>query len=186
MEPEVRYVCRVFPNLKLLHGSNWESKHWQQALSIIGLANKSKEIVTLKDLLSVAETLVAKVSALKDLDAQAQGESVIRRALDELDLWGFERKFTLVQSKDCGENVVCFKSRHFSNIVDWVHVDRAPLPWEYCEPSEQPEILVSLLFLSPLDGGLRFEKSLRGYVTTCDVGLTCVPLLNGYPKNSVF
>ncbi len=36
--------------------------------------------------------------AIKSLDAQAQGEAVIRKALTELKLWGMAREFTFTES----------------------------------------------------------------------------------------
>lgn len=36
--------------------------------------------------------------AIKSLDAQAQGEAVIRKALSELKMWGMAREFTFTES----------------------------------------------------------------------------------------
>lgn len=92
--------CRVVPHLGLLRGTNWETKHWQSLLSLLSLSRKTKDTLTLSDLLKAADAITANLDKIRSLDAQAQSEGIIRKALDELDLWGFQRKFSLLQAKD--------------------------------------------------------------------------------------
>lgn len=42
--------------------------------------------------------VVRHADAIKALDAQAQGEAVIRKALTELKMWGYQREFTFTES----------------------------------------------------------------------------------------
>lgn len=86
--------------MNLLRGTSWETKHWQSMLGLLGLGRKSKDTVSLGDLLKAADAVSANLDKIRALDAQAQSEGIIRKALDELDLWGFQRKFSLLQSQD--------------------------------------------------------------------------------------
>jgi hypothetical protein len=43
-------------------------------------------------------TQVRATDAIKALDAQAQGEAMIRKALAELKMWGLQREFSLSES----------------------------------------------------------------------------------------
>lgn len=105
--PLAEIMRRVVPHLNLLRGLNWETKHWQSMLALLGLSWKSKDSVTLRDILAKSENISANLESIRSLDAQAQSEGVIRKALDELDLWGFQRKFSLAQSKDSSGSAVC-------------------------------------------------------------------------------
>lgn len=93
-------LCSLSMHLALLRGSAWEAKHWQKLLSLVGLPSKNRDSLTLKDLLGVSNAIAANADAIRELDAQAQSEGIIRKALEELDMWGFQRKFALTQSAD--------------------------------------------------------------------------------------
>jgi Dynein heavy chain, N-terminal region 2 len=99
--------CRALPHLVLLRGTGWEPKHWHQIFSLLGLKGKAKDKVTLKDILAKADNIANSLDAIKQLNAQAQSEAVIRKALDELDLWGCERKFQLSDGVDSKGTKVC-------------------------------------------------------------------------------
>ena len=92
--------CRCFPHLAVLRGTGWEHKHWAQLFRLIGLpAGTTKETVTLTQLLSRADAIAANGDKIKELNSQAQAEGIIRKALDELDLWGLQRKFVLTEGQ---------------------------------------------------------------------------------------
>ena len=52
---------------------------------------------------------------IKELDSQAQGESVLRKALDELNVWGYDRSFTLTEHVSTAGG----GSRRTSLIKEW-------------------------------------------------------------------
>lgn len=106
--PPALLLCRLVVHLALLRGTAWEPKHWQKLLSLVGLSGKNRDSLTLKDLLGVASAIAAKADAIRELDAQAQSEGIIRKALEELDMWGFQRKFALTQSADSSGRQACF------------------------------------------------------------------------------
>lgn len=97
-------------HLASLRGTAWEPKHWQKLLSLVGLPSKNRDSLTLKDLLGVAHAIAASADAIRELDAQAQSEGIIRKALEELDMWGFQRKFALTQSSDASGRQARFPS----------------------------------------------------------------------------
>ena len=100
-------MYRVLPHLPMLRGMGWEIKHWMQLFGLLGLKARSKADVTLKDLLSKADAIMAAAPKLKELNAQAQSEAIIRKALDEIDLWGFQRKFELAEARTSDGVKVC-------------------------------------------------------------------------------
>lgn len=99
-------ACRVVPHLNLLRGTNWESKHWQSLLALVGLGRKSKDTVTLRDIFAATDAICANLDEIRSIDAQAQSEGIIRKALDELDLWGYQRMFSLLQATDSSGSAV--------------------------------------------------------------------------------
>jgi hypothetical protein len=98
---------RVLPHIGLLRGTSWESKHWHRLFSILGICEKTKVDVTLKDIVAKAQLISASADKIKELNAQAQNEAVIRKALDELDLWGYSRKFQQLERQDSSGAKVC-------------------------------------------------------------------------------
>jgi dynein heavy chain 2, cytosolic len=98
-------------HLALLRGTAWEPKHWQRVLTLVGLPSKKRDNLTLKDLLGVSNAIASNAEAIRELDAQAQSEGIIRKALEELETWGYQRKFALTQSTDSsGREVSLFIS----------------------------------------------------------------------------
>lgn len=92
---------RVLPNLKHVRGDGWEDKHWRQLFGLLGLPTKGPKAVdattlTLGHFLSAADALAAKADEIGGLDAQAQGEHALQKAIKELETWGFERVFTFM------------------------------------------------------------------------------------------
>ena len=95
-------------HLALLRGTAWEPQHWQKLLSLVGLPGKKRDSLTLKDLLGVVDSIASNADAIRELDAQAQSEGIIRKALEELEMWGFQRKFALTQATDSSGRQACF------------------------------------------------------------------------------
>ena len=88
---------KALPLLKYARGDGYQPTHWAQMFALLGLAAGTKvEDLTLGTFLGKADALVAKADDLKALHAQAQGETVLREALEQLQVWGFERAFELV------------------------------------------------------------------------------------------
>lgn len=80
----------------------------------------SKETVTLTHFLNVADLLVKQADAIKALDAQAQGESMLRKALAELKLWGLQREFAFGESTSSVSAVLycCVSAaQHFESLT---------------------------------------------------------------------
>ncbi|WIA17572.1 hypothetical protein OEZ85_014399 [Tetradesmus obliquus] len=100
---EIDTYRRCLPHLKsCMRGIGWEDSHWLQLFSLLGFKQGSlaKDTVTLAHFLDKADAIIANVEKIKALDAMAQGEALIRKALSELKLWGLQRNFTFVPSKD--------------------------------------------------------------------------------------
>lgn len=101
---EIDNYTLCLPHLKsCLRGAGWEDTHWNQLFGLLGMktsgpAAVSKETVTLTHFLEKADLVVKHADVIKSLDAQAQGEAVIRKALTELKMWGMAREFTFTES----------------------------------------------------------------------------------------
>jgi len=100
LSQEIRSYELCLPHLKTtMRGAGWEDTHWLQLFKMLGLKTSgegsvSRETVTLAHFLDVADKVVSNADAIKSLDAQAQGEAMIRKALAELKLWGQNREFS--------------------------------------------------------------------------------------------
>ncbi|KAJ9505745.1 hypothetical protein QJQ45_029246, partial [Haematococcus lacustris] len=107
---EVDSYKRCLPYLKTtLRGAGWEESHWLQAspqpslfqmlgLQTSGSAAVTRETVTLAHFLDCADAVVKHADAIKAMDAQAQGEALIRKALAELKIWGLQRVFAITEA----------------------------------------------------------------------------------------
>eukprot|EP00899_Mesostigma_viride_P029629 jgi/Mesvir1/9851/Mv22388-RA.1 len=99
---EVEKYRKVLPYLKFLRGDGWERNHWAQLFTMLGLQVKGPEAVTAETLklghfLSKADVIAAKADEIKHLHAQAQGEVTIRDAINQMYVWGIDRKFALTE-----------------------------------------------------------------------------------------
>ncbi|GLI62890.1 cytoplasmic dynein 1b heavy chain [Volvox africanus] len=118
---EIDNYTLCLPHLKsCLRGAGWEDAHWNQLFGMLGMkttgpAAVSKETVTLTHFLEKADQVVKHSDAIKALDAQAQGEAVIRKALSELRMWGMAREFTFTESSQS----VAGRQRRTPLIKEW-------------------------------------------------------------------
>nr|BBC28429.1 cytoplasmic dynein 1b heavy chain [Yamagishiella unicocca] len=118
---EIDNYTLCLPHLKsCLRGAGWEDSHWNQLFGMLGIkttgpAAVSKESVTLTHFLEKADLVVKHADAIKSLDAQAQGEAVIRKALSELKMWGMAREFTFTESSQS----VAGRQRRTPLIKEW-------------------------------------------------------------------
>ncbi|KAG2426397.1 hypothetical protein HYH02_014824 [Chlamydomonas schloesseri] len=118
---EIDNYTLCLPHLKsCLRGAGWEDTHWNQLFGMLGIktsgpAAVSKETVTLTHFLEKADLVVKHAEAIKSLDAQAQGEAVIRKALTELKMWGMAREFTFTESTQS----VAGRQRRTPLIKEW-------------------------------------------------------------------
>ncbi|KAK9815706.1 hypothetical protein WJX72_008353 [[Myrmecia] bisecta] len=97
---EIDSYRRCLPHLKFVRGAGWERKHWSQLFNLLKMQTKGPTAVTIETLtlahfLDKAEALAAAAEEIKALDAQAQAEGILRKALEELQVWGLERRFSL-------------------------------------------------------------------------------------------
>nr|ADI46936.1 DHC1bm [Volvox carteri f. nagariensis] len=118
---EIDNYALCLPHLKsCLRGAGWEDSHWNQLFGMLGIkttgpAAVTKETVTLTHFLEKADLVVKHADAIKALDAQAQGEAVIRKALSELKMWGLAREFTFTESSQS----VAGRQRRTPLIKEW-------------------------------------------------------------------
>lgn len=108
---------RALPFLKFVRGNSWQAQHWAVLFEMLQMPSRVRvgcppparyilpcvlaplqgehrvtvDSLTLGDLLSRAERIVSHCEAIKALDAQAQGEGVIRKVLDEVEGWAVAR-----------------------------------------------------------------------------------------------
>ncbi|XJO78526.1 hypothetical protein BDV3_002952 [Batrachochytrium dendrobatidis] len=103
----------VVPNFKLLRGDNWTTEHWGELFRILSVPKG----ITVSELnvghfLDLRDAIVLKISLIKELNNQANGEVAIREAIQELDIWGAGAQFSLTEYQDA-------KGNQLSLIKDW-------------------------------------------------------------------
>ena len=85
---ELELFRNIFPVLKQLSGGILEKEHWRILNSILKLSrDKDAEVIRLGDVLNVGKTLWEKSAEVKDLISRAQGEIILREAIQELTIW---------------------------------------------------------------------------------------------------
>lgn len=95
-------------------------------------------------------TQVRNADAIKALDAQAQGEALIRKALAELKMWGFQREFALTDTSQQAKDQVCARV--------YTHVYTIP-PF--------PFLLRSYTYVAPRYDSPRSQSASVVSVSTC-------------------
>lgn len=84
------------PLLKYLQGNDYTPSHWAELFLLLGIEpSRAVESIKLEDFVSLADVIVDRADAIRDLNSRAQGEVSIRQALAELEKWGASEKFAL-------------------------------------------------------------------------------------------
>ncbi|XP_071452948.1 cytoplasmic dynein 2 heavy chain 1 [Hetaerina americana] len=90
----------IIPLLKYIRGETFSDSHWHELLKILGIPEKPADSITFGDFLNARLAIVEHIETLKELNARSASEIVIRQALNELDIWDVESKFTLTEHRD--------------------------------------------------------------------------------------
>ncbi|XP_046395709.1 cytoplasmic dynein 2 heavy chain 1 [Ischnura elegans] len=96
----------LIPLLKYIRGETFSESHWHELLKLLGIPEKPVESIIFGDFLNARLAIVEHVEALKELNARSASEIVIRQALNELDIWDVEAKFSLTEHKDSQGKIV--------------------------------------------------------------------------------
>ncbi|KAJ1562887.1 Cytoplasmic dynein 2 heavy chain 1 [Nowakowskiella sp. JEL0078] len=103
----------AIPCLKFVRGDTWMSEHWGEMFRIVGMPKGvSLSDLTFGNILSISDTAIKRIEEIKNLNNRANGEVVIRDAIQELDVWGASAVFALTEYIDA-------KSTKFMLIKDW-------------------------------------------------------------------
>lgn len=85
-------------------------KHWSEMYGLLGIPAKRVETLVFGDFLKAKDMIIAKEKELQELNNKAAGEIVVKEALDELDVWEVEAKFSFVDHQSSmGDNVSLIK-----------------------------------------------------------------------------
>ena len=87
----------INPHLKFIQGFAWDEGHWARLFKMIGMPRQDLMRVTLLDFLERTDKLTACADEIRAMDARAQAEAGLRKALAELKDWGFQRTFSLLE-----------------------------------------------------------------------------------------
>lgn len=97
VQKQIDTMRRVKELLRYCSGESFEKEHWATLYSKLGLSTATKyDDLVVGDFLDVQDEILNSEMALKELHARAQGEVVLREALQELRVWAQETEFTLV------------------------------------------------------------------------------------------
>lgn len=86
----------IMPHLQYIQGVSWEPQHWSRLFSMLGMPKQDLRSVTLLDFLERTGQLASCGDEIKAMDARAQAEYGLRKAMAELTEWGATRSFSLV------------------------------------------------------------------------------------------
>ena len=112
---EITTNQEILSLLKYVRGDNFAEKHWTELFNILDMPAKKIEDLKFSDFLDKKLAIIEKEDALVELNNKAAGEVVIKDALDELDIWEIETKFTFVKHEtSLGDNI--------SLIKDWKEI----------------------------------------------------------------
>ena len=107
---EIERYKIILPILKYVRGEIFSEQHWAEMYGILGMPKKTVDKLLFEDFLKVKDRLAAKENELQELNNRAGGEVVIRQALNELDVWEVEAKFSFVDHQtSVGETVPLIK-----------------------------------------------------------------------------
>lgn len=89
----------MYPLLKLMHGGDgvFKDDHWRDLFGLISIDKKTKiEDLKFGEFLEVEENILKNANKIKELQARAQGEIVLRMSIVELTNWieTYEFEFT--------------------------------------------------------------------------------------------
>ena len=89
-------MSKVIPILKYLRADVWTGEHWSELFYELNITRKDVTISNLKvqELLDKKDLIVSLADVIKNLNSRAQGEILIREALQELDVWGSVTRFS--------------------------------------------------------------------------------------------
>ncbi|KAF0306076.1 Cytoplasmic dynein 2 heavy chain 1 [Amphibalanus amphitrite] len=110
---EIEKDYDLVPAMKFVRGDAFSEKHWSEMYNILGIPTSlGIDKLTFGDLMRVKSKILDNKETLKELNSRATGEVAIRQALQELDAWEIEAKFSLVEQTDSG-------NRPIKLIKDW-------------------------------------------------------------------
>ena len=171
LKEELEKLKSALPCLKFCNGSDFKEEHWVELLQGKLLLPKSVRLENLKvgDFLSALEKLAepSLLQFVKQLQARAQGEVLIREALDEMQAWTVTAELKLLEHEEAG--------RSTSLIKDWKDL--------FLELGDKQSLLSSLkesqFYRAFEDRGRVYEEKLA----TLDV---CLHTLNSIQRKWVY
>ncbi|XP_037796301.1 LOW QUALITY PROTEIN: cytoplasmic dynein 2 heavy chain 1-like [Penaeus monodon] len=104
---ELEKYRAMLPVLKYVRGEVFSEKHWIEMYSILGIpTNVTIDKLTFGHFLKVRDEMINQNDVLKEMNAKAAGEVVIRQALGELDVWEVDARLTLIPHLDSRNNEI--------------------------------------------------------------------------------
>mmetsp|Transcript_28192 Transcript_28192/g.87222 ORF Transcript_28192/g.87222 Transcript_28192/m.87222 type:complete len:264 (-) Transcript_28192:3513-4304(-) len=110
---QLDHIKAAIPTLKYSHGKDFKDEHWSSLLQgKLGLGKDVRlESLTLGHFLMALDKVAepSLLSFVKELQAQAQGEILVREALQELAVWSQTAELTLVHHEEQGRQTMLIK-----------------------------------------------------------------------------
>ncbi|CAG0883700.1 unnamed protein product [Cyprideis torosa] len=108
---EIEKHKAAVPVLKYVRGEAFSEKHWMEVFNLLGIPTATQATnLTFGQLLKSKEALLVHAEKIKELNDRASAEVIIRQALDKLDVWAFDSRFTFREAQDSqGANVTLIK-----------------------------------------------------------------------------
>ncbi|KAJ3189734.1 Cytoplasmic dynein 2 heavy chain 1 [Gaertneriomyces sp. JEL0708] len=92
------------PIFKFMRGDNWTAEHWAELYRIASIPpTTSISDLTFGHILTSKDAVLAQLNQVQELNRRAQGEIMIREALEELEIWAASATLNLTDYRDAAD-----------------------------------------------------------------------------------
>ena len=101
MHAEIERLKKNVPYLKFVRGDSFTQEHWSTLFNMLKFPKGiSRGDLKLYHFLDASDNVVKKLADIQDLQARAAAERTIQDALDEIQKWGMEAVFNIIEQND--------------------------------------------------------------------------------------
>ena len=101
MRTEIERLKKNVPYLKFVKGDSFTQEHWSTLFKMLGFPKGiNRGDLKLFHFLDASDNVVKKLKEIQELQARAAAEMTIQDAIDEIQKWGMEANFNIIEQVD--------------------------------------------------------------------------------------
>jgi dynein heavy chain 2, cytosolic len=101
MRTEIERLKKNVPFLKFVKGDSFTQEHWSTLFKMLGFPKGiNRAELKLFHFLDASDNVVKKLAEIQELQARAAAEMTIQDAIDEIQKWGMEANFNVIEQVD--------------------------------------------------------------------------------------